>query len=188
MGFFRQEYWSGLLFPPPEDLPDPGIKPASPALAGGFTTIVSPRKATTHNWCSVNIWLNHHRKKSLTLHLNFSALGSLSNSQYSKKKMFLTVNKIIGCKRYLIWETASSTECNYIWWVVCLQIFFLAEYFVSVSKAFRNSIHINMSFVLALPYLSTFWSTDSVAPGPWTQHSLAAGLNTAPNICVYFSV
>ena len=32
MGFFRQEYWSGLPFPPPEDLPDPGIKPASPAL------------------------------------------------------------------------------------------------------------------------------------------------------------
>ena len=68
------------------------------------------------------------------------------------------------------------------------RFFFLAEYFVSVSKAFRNSIHINMSFVLALPYLSTFWSTDSVAPGPRTQHSLTAGLNTAPNICVYFSV
>ena len=39
MGFFRQEYWSGLPFPPPGDLPDPGIKPVSrvsPALAGGF--------------------------------------------------------------------------------------------------------------------------------------------------------
>ena len=32
MGFSRQEYWSGLSFPPPRDLPDPGIKPASPAL------------------------------------------------------------------------------------------------------------------------------------------------------------
>ena len=32
MGFSRQEYWSGLLFPPPGDLPDPGIKPTSPAL------------------------------------------------------------------------------------------------------------------------------------------------------------
>ena len=38
-GFSRQEYWSGLLFPPPGDLPDPGIEPTflvSPALAGGF--------------------------------------------------------------------------------------------------------------------------------------------------------
>ena len=32
MGFFRQEYWSGLPFPSPEDLPDPGIKPGSPSL------------------------------------------------------------------------------------------------------------------------------------------------------------
>ena len=32
MEFPRQEYWSGLPFPPPGDLPDPGIEPASPAL------------------------------------------------------------------------------------------------------------------------------------------------------------
>ena len=39
MGFSRQEDWSGLPCPPPGDLPDPGMEPASPALAGGsFTT------------------------------------------------------------------------------------------------------------------------------------------------------
>ena len=42
MGFPRQEYWSGLPFPPPGDLPDPGIEPGSLmslALAGrSFTT------------------------------------------------------------------------------------------------------------------------------------------------------
>ena len=41
MGISRQEYWSGLPFPSPGDLPDPGIKPVSPfslALAGGFLT------------------------------------------------------------------------------------------------------------------------------------------------------
>ena len=32
MGFSRQEYWSGLPFPPPGDLPDPGIEPRSPTL------------------------------------------------------------------------------------------------------------------------------------------------------------
>ena len=32
IGFSRQEYWSGLPFPFPGDLPDPGIKPGSPAL------------------------------------------------------------------------------------------------------------------------------------------------------------
>ena len=35
MGFSRQEHWRGLPCPSPEDLPDPGIKPVSPALAGG---------------------------------------------------------------------------------------------------------------------------------------------------------
>ena len=41
MGFYRQEYWSGLPFPSPRDLPNPRIKPtsiASPALAAGFFT------------------------------------------------------------------------------------------------------------------------------------------------------
>ena len=39
MGFSTQEYWSGLPFPSPGDLPEPGIEPVSPALAGGFFTI-----------------------------------------------------------------------------------------------------------------------------------------------------
>ena len=34
VGFSRQEHWSGLPFPSPGDLPDPGIKPGSPALQG----------------------------------------------------------------------------------------------------------------------------------------------------------
>ena len=41
MGFSRQEYWSGWPFPPPGDLPNPGIKPTSlmsPVRAGGFFT------------------------------------------------------------------------------------------------------------------------------------------------------
>ena len=42
--FPRQEYWSGLPFPTLRDLPDPGIKPESLALAGGFFTIEPPGK------------------------------------------------------------------------------------------------------------------------------------------------
>ena len=45
MGFSRQEYRSGLPLPSPGDLPDPGIKPASPALAGGFFTTLPPGRA-----------------------------------------------------------------------------------------------------------------------------------------------
>ena len=47
MEFSRQEYWNGLPFPTPGDLPDPGIKLVSvesPSLAGRFFTTVPPGK------------------------------------------------------------------------------------------------------------------------------------------------
>ena len=46
MGFSRQEYWSGLLFPSPGNLPNPGIDPVSFAMAGGFFTTEPPGKAS----------------------------------------------------------------------------------------------------------------------------------------------
>ena len=45
IGFPGQEYWSGLPFPSPGELPDSRFKPASPALAGRFFTTESPGKA-----------------------------------------------------------------------------------------------------------------------------------------------
>ena len=44
MEFSRQECWSGLPLPFPGDIPDPGIEPASPTLAGGFFTAEQPGK------------------------------------------------------------------------------------------------------------------------------------------------
>ena len=48
MGFPKQEYWSGLSFSTPGDLPDPGIKSTSPALAGGFFTTEPPGNPVSH--------------------------------------------------------------------------------------------------------------------------------------------
>ena len=61
-GFSRQEYWSGLSFPSPGDLPDPEIKPtflSSPALAAGFFTLShlgNPQDTAVGNvnWCVEN--------------------------------------------------------------------------------------------------------------------------------------
>ena len=44
IGFSRQEYWSGLPFPSPGDLPNPGIKPRAPALQADALTSDSPGK------------------------------------------------------------------------------------------------------------------------------------------------
>ena len=52
-----QEYWKGLPFPPPGDLPDPGLEPTSPAppaLAGGFFTMChqgNSGKVSLHSQC-----------------------------------------------------------------------------------------------------------------------------------------
>ena len=44
MGFPRQDYWSGLPFPSPGDLPNSGIESGSPVLAGRFFTVEPPGK------------------------------------------------------------------------------------------------------------------------------------------------
>ena len=70
MGFPRQEYWSGLPFPSPGHLPDPRIKPVSPALAGGFFITESPGKPCmcvhththTHTHTHRGILLSHKRE------------------------------------------------------------------------------------------------------------------------------
>ena len=52
MEFSRQEYWSGLPFPSPEDLPNPGIKPRSPPLQADAFTIWATREA--YKWKSLS--------------------------------------------------------------------------------------------------------------------------------------
>ena len=52
MGFSRQEYWSGLPFPSPEGLPDPGIEPGSPALQADALPSEPPGKPDI-NWVMI---------------------------------------------------------------------------------------------------------------------------------------
>ena len=74
MGFSRQEYWSGLLGPPPGDLPNPGVKPASltsPALAAGFftTRATCPFRAppfTGRDWNGNNLLQQYNDKRANT--------------------------------------------------------------------------------------------------------------------------
>ena len=48
MEFSRQEYWSGLPFPSPGNLPNPGIESVSPSLAGEFFTTELPGKPASY--------------------------------------------------------------------------------------------------------------------------------------------
>ena len=58
MGFSRQEYWSGLPFPSPGDVPDPGIEPTCPALAGRFLTAEPPGKPQVMVYSFLNLLLD----------------------------------------------------------------------------------------------------------------------------------
>ena len=71
MGFSRQEYWSGLPFPSPEDLPDRGIKPRSPALQADTLTSEPPKPLT------ILPSSNHH---SLQLYCFLSPITCSSNT------------------------------------------------------------------------------------------------------------
>ena len=75
-GFSRQEYWSGLPSPPPEDLPNPGTEPAfpmAPALGGEFFTDKSQGKPKQQQMLyikvveRVNPKITHHRKKIFSI-------------------------------------------------------------------------------------------------------------------------
>ena len=54
MGFSRQEYWSGFPLPSPGDLPDPGVKPRSPALQADSFSSEPPGKRPVNT--SVCLW------------------------------------------------------------------------------------------------------------------------------------
>ena len=78
MGFFRQEYWNGLLCPPSGDPPDQGIKPTSftsPTLAGGFCTTSATWEAHIHACVCVCVCVCvHNLRKDLHFWLEFSFL------------------------------------------------------------------------------------------------------------------
>ena len=69
MGFLRQEYWSGLPFPSPRDLPNPGIEPVVPALAGRFFTICTTREAMSSH-TTILILLLFMRNFKMVPHVN----------------------------------------------------------------------------------------------------------------------
>ena len=52
MGFYRQEYWKGLPFPSPGDLPDPGIEPVSPPLQAD--SLLTELRGKIYNLLMVN--------------------------------------------------------------------------------------------------------------------------------------
>ena len=81
MGFSRQKYWSGLPFPSPGDLPDPGIESGSPALQADTLTSEPPGKQYKVEYYST--------LKTLCTKINFLALWMIDFVEVTAQMLHL---------------------------------------------------------------------------------------------------
>ena len=112
MGFSRQEYWSGLPFPSPGDLPDPGIEPESPALEADALTSEpqgSPiyTKYTLFNSDTWGTLFSHnvqtiYKVSQTSYKINNNSQGNLS-SQDTRLHCTINVYMIYFSDLYLPW-------------------------------------------------------------------------------------
>ena len=117
MKFSTQEYWSGLLFPPQRDLPNPGIKPAtpvSPALAGRFfttsTTWEAPKNTEVGCYFLLQgIFLTQESNPHL-LYLLLWQAGSLP-AEPLEKPLIPTVFSIMTTRMVIIEKTDNNNCC-----------------------------------------------------------------------------
>ena len=143
MEFPRQEYWSGLPFPAPGDLPHPGIKlvsPAFPALAGRFFTIGSPGKPQAEYTLSYWFWPNHHKPCNWTIlgsQKEWQGLKGTSKPRWNLKVLWLTWHLslleqlgtlLIGSDRMVIFKGKQEImhnllpPCSLFSWVLEMQL------------------------------------------------------------------
>ena len=94
MGFPRQEYWSGLPFPSPGNLPNQGIKPASPALAGRFFTTETLRKPLLTHTCV--IWYSNNIDTSPLCTSHQAKTGSIKIKNILFKARFSISDQIFS--------------------------------------------------------------------------------------------
>ena len=98
MGFSRQECWSGLPFPSPGDLPNPGIKPGSPELQADFLPsepLWKPQRhkqSLNHLTCLI-IYTRYQRQKRK---INLSVHIRISERSYNPKDPVITSYKIMS--------------------------------------------------------------------------------------------
>ena len=152
MGFSRQEYWSELPFPTPGDLPDPRIElasPVSPALAGGFFTIVQPGKPVFSPYPSnkgrdLGYFILWTPLPDFSCGLSGPSLESIGNWWGSSPE---EAGGRGGEKEYASWRTWSCLckdsgdhDESSVLFTVCL-CFFQVENFSSWFRAVRTCAH-----------------------------------------------
>ena len=92
MGFFRQEYWSGLPFPPPGHLPNLGKEPVPPALADGFFCLfVCLFVYFFYQWATWEAHLSQYTVIKETSGTFSTLVGYLNQNRYSLKYIYIYI-------------------------------------------------------------------------------------------------
>ena len=115
-GFFRQEQWSGWPFPPPGDLPNPDIKPASlmfPALAGRFFTTSASWKVGIHSWEKTKVEYYNAARIFVLSSLNNTS-GSIENTSILLKLVWNSKEENFNMGNYSLFYLQSG-ELEQFW-------------------------------------------------------------------------
>ena len=126
--FFRQKYWSGLTFPPPGDLPNPGTEPespVSPALAGGFFTTEQ-----------LDVQPHYTDAKALAWIINDS-YGAKSKSLFLVKNLLLVLTSqehwilltILSWNSYVCYQKTLSSPDSFLFWTIAYSLFASSSFF-----------------------------------------------------------
>ena len=125
MGLSRQEYWRGLPCPPPGALPQPGIKPtspASPALAGGFFTTEPPRKPQgTTSICKSSLvtYIGQINRFESGIHFPIENVFQQYLNLNQQNFILITKTEITATMRLLAASICTIfTKCQ-VTWVMC---------------------------------------------------------------------
>ena len=106
MGFSRQEYWSGLPFPSPGDLPDPGIEPGSPVLQADFLLTELQGKPAIPDWGTKILQaMCSSPPKQNSIKTNFTSFNFFMKLELTCNTVFIfkVCNSTI-CYMYIIWS------------------------------------------------------------------------------------
>ena len=122
MGFFRQECWSGLPFPSPGDLPDPGIKPVSPAssaFAGKFFTTEPQINAARRNTNNLRYADDTTLMAESEEELKSLSMKVKEESEKDALKLNIQKTKIMASGPITSWEIdgeSVETVSDFIFW------------------------------------------------------------------------
>ena len=145
-GFFRKEYWSGLPFPPPGDLPHSGMEPSSPtspALAGRFSITEPPEKSILNRVWAFSIYNFIHiwqakvqmRKQQISKH----AVRELATEVWGFSEVTVAVRERDLGASYSTW---SMSVCSVLLNTVLLGIISLekeSHHLILLNNGLRES-------------------------------------------------